>query len=279
MAKKDLSPESAQGSVTPRLGSSAPGKAQGPIEVAGAFREFEASDEDDDELFLDIERSNPSTPLAAPDARSLEAPLRAPSRLEVAVPPRRIELPAETTPNPSYAKLALSLVLSLGAFVAALAGLRRVCPKAPWHILAMMPRAFDGSSQKHSGVAAFAAFVAALFLTYIGVRLRPVSRLMVASSAVMFLVSLAMVTVVLAASPSNPVPPDGARLIPYMVPLALLISGLATALRAVPLGLSHGLGVLLASLMVGAVGGALTFVALQTSPFAATFRAFTLFGL
>ena len=50
---------------------------------------------------------------------------------------------------------------------------------------------------------------------------------MIGSGGTWLLASLAMITVTLVATDEHPTPPDGALLIPYVVPLGLLLLGLA----------------------------------------------------
>jgi hypothetical protein len=54
---------------------------------------------------------------------------------------------------------------------------------------------------------------------------------MLISACVILLSSLAMVTVALVSTDESPGPPDGARLMPYTIPLAFILLGLGVSSR------------------------------------------------
>ena len=87
----------------------------------------------------------------------------------------------------------------------------------------------------------------------------------------MLLASLAMVTVTLVATEENPSPPDGALLVPYVVPVAMIGLAIGIAGRAARLFMAGGAGPKAAAVPACAVAGALAFVAVETSVIASMF--------
>ena len=71
-----------------------------------------------------------------------------------------------------------------------------------------------------------AVFVLAIAIGFLGLKLEPRSYAMVASAGALVLASLAMVTVTLVSTDENPGPADGALLMPYLLPLAMLSLGI-----------------------------------------------------
>jgi hypothetical protein len=135
------------------------------------------------------------------------------------------------------------------------------------NVMTLMPGVFDASSTVQSGSFALAALVLGIALGFIGFKLSPRSYAIVGSACTLVIASLAMVTVTLVSTEEHPTPPDGALLIPYLVPLGLALLGLGIAGRGVHRfyegGARRGLTVLLA-----AIGGALVFAAIELSALA-----------
>jgi hypothetical protein len=136
------------------------------------------------------------------------------------------------------------------------------------NITHLLPHAFDATSTPQSGAFALAALATAISLGFLGLKLRPRSYAIIVSGATMLLASLAMVTVTLVSTDEHPTPPDGALLIPYVVPLALILLGFGVARRGSVLFLEGGAR-RAATVLVGAIGGALVFAAIETSAIAA----------
>ncbi len=115
------------------------------------------------------------------------------------------------------------------------------------------PHAFDGTSAPESGVVAVTTLLLAVASGFAGVKLRPRSWPLVGSATGLLLMALAMVTVTLASGEEG-TPPDGVRLLPFLVPIVLLGIGLDLAMRARILFRSE-------SIVRKLVGGPVVFVA------------------
>lgn len=135
-------------------------------------------------------------------------------------------------------------------------------------VLRLLPHAFDASSTIQSGAAAIGALIGAIAIGFIGVKATPRSYAMIGSAAALLVASLAMVTVTLVSTDEEPIPPDGALLIPYVVPLAIFLLGLGVAGRGPSLFFGGGARRLGAAL-AGSLGGALVFAAIELSAIAA----------
>lgn len=134
-------------------------------------------------------------------------------------------------------------------------------------VMALMPHAFDASSTAQSGAFALTVLGLSIALGFTGFRIEPRSYGMVGSATVLVLASLAMVTVTLVSLEEHPSPADGALLIPYLVPLAILLLGLGILGRGPSRFLGGGSGRATAALY-GIAGGALGFVAIELSKLA-----------
>jgi hypothetical protein len=133
---------------------------------------------------------------------------------------------------------------------------------------AILPFAFDGSSAIASGAVAITSLIGAMALGYLGVRASNRSWILVGAAALVMLLSLAMVTVTLASSGEPGPPADGALLVPWLAPFALLLGGIDVVARAARRFVDHegGARALAAPLALG--GGVLVFLAIETSRFA-----------
>lgn len=223
--------------------------------------------DDDDGLGMEIERGGALTSLVQPStSRRRAGPAssqRASSGLELAH--RRADLQRGETvvaePSRAQRLLAYALTVVSCAGVAALSfelGHRR----GGRSILGLLPRAFDASSTIESATVAIFALAAAIGLGVIGVRARPRSYAMIGSASMLLVASVAMVTVTLVSTEESSTPPDGALVIPYIVPLALALLGLGIAGRGVEPFLRGGAR-RVAPIVAGAVGGALLFAAIE----------------
>jgi len=157
----------------------------------------------------------------------------------------------------------MKIAANVGALVlfgGAIAGLVKLAHRSGGlSLTSVLPHAFDGTSVVHAGSLAGTLLVLAIVLGFIGFRLRPRSWAFVVSGGAMLLASLAMVTVTLVSTETNETPPDGALLIPYVVPFGLL---------ALAIGLAWRARARLAAVPLAALAGALAFLAFELSKLA-----------
>ncbi|MBX3264954.1 MAG: hypothetical protein KF782_35105 [Labilithrix sp.] len=199
----------------------------------------------------------PASPSGRPGSSGLDVTYR---RLDA-----RPVTPAGPTPAAKVLAWALPVVLAS----ATLAGLVKVAHRAGgWSPMALMPHAFDATSTVQSGAFAGVALVLAIAVGFIGVKATPRSYAMLGSAVGLVLASLAMVTVTLVSTEEHPSPPDGALLIPYVLPFAVLGLGLGVAGRGPSLFLRGGAR-RVASALAAIAGGALVFAAIEMSSLAA----------
>lgn len=227
-----------------------------------------------DDMEMEIDRGG-GAPLAleAPASSSRGAPpssRRGPassSGLDVAY--RRLDpKPVLEDDGPGAGARAAAWAVPLVVFAATIGALVRAVHRAGGHTLAQtLPHAFDASSTIQSGGFAGAALVVAIAIGVVGLRVEPRSYAMLASAGAMVIASLAMVTVTLVSTEGNPSPPDGALLIPYVIPFALLSLALGALARGPVLFLDGGAR---RARAIGAamVGGALAFAAFEISALA-----------
>jgi hypothetical protein len=236
----------------------------------------------DDDFDMEIERGGNIVPQSGPRSAqmALDAPPRstgsglrpsaqmrsAGSGLEVSY--KRLEPRAVVATGPSsgqrLAAWAIPIVLAGGGFAGSLKVLHRHGGRS---VLAMLPHAFDATSTFQSGAFSLSALGVAIGLGFTGLKSQPRSYAFVGSAALLVLASLAMVTVTLVSLEEQPSPPDGALLIPYVVPFAVLLLGVGVIGRGPSLYLRGGArrgGAALA----GLVGGTLVFLAIELSSFA-----------
>ena len=95
-----------------------------------------------------------------------------------------------------------------------------------------LPHAFDGTSATESGALALVSLVVAVTVVFVGLRIRPHAWAIVVAGGMLLLLALAMVTVTLASTGENRTPPDGALLVPYLLPGGLVLLALGIAGRA-----------------------------------------------
>lgn len=135
-------------------------------------------------------------------------------------------------------------------------------------LIRAMPHAFDGTSATESGVFSVASLVCAVVLGFGWLKLSPRPWVLLGSAAFMLLTSLAMVTVTLASTGENAAPPDGALLVPWLVPLSIACLALAMAGRASHQFLHWKLKRKAVGLPIAVVGGAVAVLAFELSRFA-----------
>jgi hypothetical protein len=191
--------------------------------------------------------------------------LAAPSRMAREAVAQRHHGDQEPSTGEKIAGLALSVVIAGGA---AFALFHYVHHARGIDVTRTLPHAFDGTSATESGALSLVSLVVAVVLAYAGLKLRPYAWAIVAAAGAMLLLTLAMVTVTLASTGENPTPPDGALLVPYLLPAALLMLGLGIVARAARLFALGGGARRGASVPVAAIAGAILFIAFEASRFA-----------
>ena len=261
---------------------SSPGRGSMPSAPAaqpGGGRSISFDGGDDDEFDMEIERNVASSSL--PTAQSshtsgTHVSARPSGRqgmgLELAAPSRMVRERAERVEDDSEpgfgAKLAgLVLVTVLGGGTA-FALWKYVHHAGGFDVMKSMPHAFDGTSATESGAISLVSLVVAVIVGFVGLRFKPHAWAVVAAGGVVLLLALAMVTVTLASTGENPTPPDGALLVPYLFPAAVLMLAIGVAGRAARL-FAKGYGVRrLSSIPLAAIAGAIAFFAFEASRFA-----------
>lgn len=239
-----------------------------------------AFDVNDADLFgeMEIERGGgmtapPPSSLSAslsPSSSARPAPrssLPAGSGLELGAKPQAA-LRAPVARGPSALARVGAWVITLVGSVGAFAALVRYVHRPGRAFVALLPHAFDATSAKQSGAFALTALALSIAVGYGGLKARGRSWAMLGSALMLLVAALAMVTVTLVATDETPTPPDGALLIPYVMPLALALFGIGVAGRGVRLFLDGG-GRRLLALLVAMLGGALLFAGVELSGLAA----------
>jgi hypothetical protein len=273
-------PASGRGS-SPALPSGPPqtSRASAPSAQPGSGRSiaFDGGDDDDDDFDMEIERNVAGTSL--PTAQSsrtsgTHAAARPSGKLglELAAPSRMVREKAERTPEDyepgTGIKLAgLALVTLIGG-ATAFALWNYVHHAGGFDVMKSMPHAFDGTSATESGAISLVSFVVAVIVGFVGLRFKPHAWAVVAAGGTILLLALAMVTVTLASTGENPTPPDGALLVPYLFPAALLMFAIGVEGRAARLFATSYGARRLSAVPIAALGGAIAFLAFEASRFA-----------
>lgn len=206
---------------------------------------------------------SPSSARPAP-----RASLPAGSGLELSAKPQAALRAPRTARGPSTLARIGAWLVTLVGFLGAFAALVKYVHRPGRAFVALLPHAFDATSAKQSGAFALTALALSIAVGYGGLRARGRSWAMLGSALMLLVAALAMVTVTLVATDETPSPPDGALLIPYVMPLALALFGIGVGGRGVRLFLDGGAGRVLA-LVVAMLGGALLFAGIELSGLAA----------
>jgi hypothetical protein len=181
---------------------------------------------------------------------------------------RRMDAQPVVAKGPSSAQKVVAWMIPVVLFLGTIAGLVKLVHRAGGrNVMNLVPHAFDASSTAQSGAFAGGSLVLAITIGFCGLKLHPRSYAMLGSASTLLIASLAMVTVTLVSTDEHPAPPDGALLIPYVVPLAIFLLGVGVAGRGPSLFLRRGarrLGSVVASL----AGGAIAFAAIEVSALA-----------
>lgn len=190
--------------------------------------------------------------------------LSAGSGLELGSTRPRPSFRARAHRGPSTLASIFAWFLTIASTAGAFAGLVRVAHRPGRSFAALLPHAFDATSAKQSGAFALTALALSIAIGYGGLKARGRSWAMVSSAAMLLIAALAMVTVTLVATDETPTPADGALLIPYVMPLAIVLFGFGVASRGLPFFHDRGARRVL-TLVVGLLGGALIFAGIELS--------------
>ncbi|MBX3225788.1 MAG: hypothetical protein KIT84_30575 [Labilithrix sp.] len=230
--------------------------------------------EDDDPFGDAIERGAgtfSSPPASAPSraSASSRAPVpiaSGPASLDLAYKPTNTARAAEE-PDVSFLESAGARVVPLvGCIAVVAAALKFLHRPGRFAIGGLLPHALDASSTVQSGVFAGVALILAIGVGYYGFKTRPRSWAIVTAGALFLIASLAVVTVTLVSLEEAPSPADGGRLIPYVVPLAVLLFGLGVTSRGIEPFLDGGARRAL-SFGLGLLGGAIVYAGMALSAF------------
>lgn len=170
-----------------------------------------------------------------PATSTRPAPLasRAPASMNLDVAYKRPTARAVESDEPGFLEKAGAYGLALAGIAAAVVPLMKLVHHAgAFSVERLLPHALDATSLAQSGAMAGVMLVCSIAFGYLGIKARPRSWAMIASAFVFLVSSLAMVTVALVATDEHPTPADGARLIPYSLPLAVVLLGLGVSSRA-----------------------------------------------
>jgi hypothetical protein len=230
--------------------------------------------ESDDDFGLEIERGGAMASLVpASSGRPIAStnmsgrPAAPGSGLEVTY--RRLDPKAVVESGPGVGEKIAARALPFVIVLATTGALAKLAHRRGGrNILSFLPHAFDATSTVQSGAFAIGALVVAIAIGFIGLKLTPRSYAMLGSAAALLVGSLAMVTVTLVSTDENPIPPDGALLIPYVIPAGLFLLGLGIAGRGPSLFLAGGARRIAAG-AAALCGGAIVFAALEISALAA----------
>jgi hypothetical protein len=227
-----------------------------------------------DDLDMQIERNlDPNTLPPAISSRTSISGMRAPpvsSGLDLAASRRDLRPRTYEPEAPSIGARVLGWAVSLVVLGGTTAGLVRFAHRAGGRdVVALLPRAFDGTSAAHSGAVSLVALATAVALGFVGVKLTPRSWSLVGCATALLLLALAMVTVTLGSTGESHAPPDGVLLVPYLVPAALAMLGLAFGGRSAVSFTDDRVSRKLAAIPVAALAGFVLFLAYETSKLAA----------
>lgn len=238
-----------------------------------AGREVAINVADDGDFDMELERGGAlvSTPPAMSSSSARPPPSRPSGASGLDVGYRRLDpKAAKTGPvGPSVGeRVGAWAITVLGSFGAVAALVKLVHRSGGRSVLALLPHAFDATSATQSGAVALGALAIAIGLGFYGVKSTPRSYASIAAAALLLVASLAMVTVTLVATDENPGHADGALLIPYLIPLALVALGAGIAGRSLSLFLAGGAS-RAAAVATALIGGALAFWGVELSALAA----------
>jgi hypothetical protein len=226
-----------------------------------------------DDFGMEIERggltSLPHALSNRPNGPSMAAHAAPGSGLEVTYQRESARTPRAPIGPSIAARLVAHLVPSVAFAASLLVSMKLAHRHGGRTVTSLLPHAFDASSAMQSGTVSLTTLAVVIGLGFAGVKMSPRSYTIVASAGLLLIASLAMVTVTLVATEENPTPPDGALVIPYVVPMACALLGLGVARHGAVLFLDGGATRRALSVVLAALGGALAFAAVETSTLAA----------
>lgn len=240
-----------------------------------------------DDFDMEIEREGATMSSLQPSSGQIALTSAAPKRYHAPPPAHRVasagfELAAERKGarpthhddyEPSATAKVVAIVVPLLAFAGTAGALVRFAHRAGGlSMTAPLPHAFDGTSAAHSGGVALTSLALALVVGGVGLKVHPRSWALVGSGGAMLVTALAMVTVTLASTGENPMPPDGVLLLPYLVPLSLAALALGIGGRGRQLMLDEAIGKRIAGVPVAALAGAIAFLAFEVSRLSSLLR-------
>jgi hypothetical protein len=244
----------------------------------GSGKTLSFDDDDDDPFDMEIERNVSN--VSAAHSSSSRGPGAGPRPsgglrpgLELAAPSRMARAAAAAEPQyadePGIAlKAAGTLLSSVIAGGTAFLLWKYVYHARGFDVTRALPHAFDGTSATASGVISLVALVVAIGVGFVGLKLRPHAWTVVAAGGVTLLLAIAMITVTLGSTGENSVPPDGGLLVPYLLPLAIVLVALGIVGRAGRrFAMAYGARKLV-TLPIATIAGVVGYVAFELSRFA-----------
>jgi hypothetical protein len=199
-------------------------------------------------------------PHAGPSAMPIEVARPPPSRARISSEPEAPEV------RPFDAGSVLSLFIVAVGFAAAAAPLVRFVHRSfGWKLPAFFHYALDGGSAIWSGSAALATLALTIVFAIMGTYARPRSAAYLFSGLGMLLVAISLIIIAFTVGPDGPpeIPPDGARLVPFVVPAIPLGIGLRLLRNAWTACEVRTAGARLKGLLAAAASGATLFVAVE----------------
>jgi hypothetical protein len=249
--------------------SRAPSAHQVSIDIGGGNDDFDMELERGGAM-VSLPPASSSRPMASSRPASMSGRPGSLSGLEVSY--RRLDPKPVVDAGPSVGARVVAWVLPIVLAAGTLGALIKLAHHPEGRPLtSFLPHAFDATSTAQSGGFAGGALVLAIVIGFVGVKATPRSYAMIASAASLVVASLAMVTVALVSTEETPSPADGALLIPYVVPAALLLLGLGVAGRGPSQFIRGGARRTLA-IIAGLAGGGLIFTAIEISALASRLR-------
>lgn len=269
----DLTPLRASSPKAPSLAPAPPASSMNRTTLERETSLSSSLDGDGDEFDMELERSSAMVSIQTATSERRIAPAqsvgRSASGLEVSYDRFNPKRHARARPPPSFGRKFAAWALPLGLSAGVVVGQLKLVHRPGGHaITRLLPHAFDATSTLQSGGGSLAALALAIGLGFVGVKKEPRSYVMVGSASMLLVASIAMVTITLVSTEEQPTPPDGALILPYVVPLALLLLGVSVGGRSPHLFLGGGIRRALALVAVLA-SGALVAFAIELSPLAA----------
>lgn len=213
-----------------------------------------------------LERGAGGSGFTPPSSSRAPVSSRAPASMNLDIAYKRPTAPAVSDEPGFIEKAGVHVLAALGIAGAVAPLLKLVHRSGRFFVMNLLPHAFDATSLTQSGIVAGTMLVCSIAFGYLGIKARPRSWAMIGSAFLFLLTALAMVTVALVATDENPTPPDGARLVPFTVPLAVILLGLGVSSRGEYPYFDGGAKRLL-PFVAGLAGGVLVYAGIALSSF------------